>query len=140
LVRADAAAATPHPFGWRHELRARLIEGRCALADGDRVAAAAAADDVRIEAERLGLPRYVTFSRILGAQAFQRGIDAVEPDIRALDRLAPLEAWWLTAALADAFEVPAWRELAAERVDRLTREAGDYGAVLRDAAVLAALT
>jgi len=121
LDRARLETATPHPFAWRHLLRGTLLAGRCALAEGDRDAAAAAARQVLAEADRLDLPRYRTLARLLGAEAGGMSADDAQPDVVALDRFAPLEAWWLTAELAEVLDVPAWRELAATRRARLDR-------------------
>jgi hypothetical protein len=54
-------------------------------------------------------------------------------DLAGVDRLlaelpavAGLEAWWITADLADAADVDAWRRLADERVAALAAHAGPH--------------
>jgi hypothetical protein len=115
LARVAVETAVPHSFAWRHELRAALLAGRCAVVDGDRAAAVKAADHVLARAVDLGLPRYQVLARLLGARAGAVDPERAEPDVMALDRVAPLEAAWLTAELAEALDVPAWRDLAAAR-------------------------
>ena len=45
-----------------------------------------------------------------------------------------VEAWWWTGEVAADFAVPAWLDMAAERAERLARQAGDYADTLRRAA------
>jgi DNA-binding SARP family transcriptional activator len=127
LERVATETAVSHPFAWRHELRAALLAGRCALAEGDRPGAARVADDVLARAVRLGQPRYQVLARLLGALAgavdadveADVDVDQVRRDLGAVEQVAPLEAWWLTAELAEALDVQEWRELAAARQQAL---------------------
>jgi hypothetical protein len=93
LDRARTEAAAARPFAWRHELRSRLLAGRCELADGSAAAAQEAAEEIIATAEDLGLPRYVVLGEGLAASA--RG----EPvDVERMRAYAPLEAASLGAA------------------------------------------
>jgi hypothetical protein len=125
LWRAENDAPSPRVFQWRHALRGRLLAGRLALARGDDDAALAAAREVLGQAEALPLPRYVTLARVLAATAAP-GQD-VSADLEALDRVAPLEAWWLTDLLAQRYDSADLRALADQRRARVSawaREAG----------------
>jgi hypothetical protein len=45
-----------------------------------------------------------------------------------------VEAWWWTGETAADFAVPAWLDLAADRAERLARQAGEHADTLRQAA------
>jgi hypothetical protein len=45
-----------------------------------------------------------------------------------------VEAWWWTGETAAEFGVPAWLDAAADRAERLARQAGDHADGLRRAA------
>jgi hypothetical protein len=120
-------------FQWRTELRRGLVAGRCALAMGQRDEAAACFDTVRQTAERLGLRRYLVLSRLWLALAMRPLPDSLESSVDELGRVAPLEAWWLTAELARAFSVDRWASLAVTRADDLARRSGPYAETLRRA-------
>lgn len=87
LDRARKEASAPHPFAWRHAMRARLLEGRCGLALGRADDAVEAAAEVLMEAQRLGVPRYVAFGRELRARALGEPLPLDD-----LVRYAPLES------------------------------------------------
>lgn len=130
---------TPHVFAWRNEWRSMLLSARLALAggDGDRAAALAAEVMRRAAAQEQG--RYETLARLVLAEcAHDSGesadLDAIGRDLVALVKVAPLEAWWLTAQAAATFGVDAWRRLAAERVVALAAESGRHADTLRAAA------
>jgi DNA-binding SARP family transcriptional activator len=140
LLRGDPATAAEHlartaPFvdvehsmRWRHVLRRRLLLGRVALADGRPEDARAEAAAVLADATARGVRRYEVLARLLAAQA---GEPAREDDVAALDEVAGLEAWWLTADLATATGNDAWRALAERRLAALVAQAGPYADALR---------
>jgi hypothetical protein len=95
-------------------------------------------DGVRAEAARMGLQRYRVISAVLLAEARYRAGEPVTPasvaaDVEALDEVAILESWWLTATLARASGVDEWRKLAERRVARLAAGVGDHAATLQRA-------
>jgi DNA-binding SARP family transcriptional activator/tetratricopeptide (TPR) repeat protein len=90
-VRTEVDGA--RPFRWRHDLRARLISGRCDVAEGATGAALEAADEIVATATDLGVPRYVVLGECLVAAARRAPVDADR--VRAY---AALEAAYLGAA------------------------------------------
>lgn len=120
-----------HMF-WRHGLRARLLGGRLALGAGSPAEAQTAALGIAEEASTLGSPRYVTLARLLEALACcalgePASLEEVGALLEALPRLAPIEAWWLTAETAAQFQVDRWWELAERLVARQVQVAGPLG-------------
>jgi DNA-binding SARP family transcriptional activator len=139
LDRTSTAPTTPQVMAWRIDLRQRLLRGRLALAAGERDRALELAQHVRVEARRLGVPRYTCQADLLSARcALQAGdpldLDAVDRAARALGEAAPLESWWLLAELAGDAAEARFRALAQERVAALAAGAGPYAVGLRAAA------
>ena len=134
----------PHAFGWRHQLRARLLRARLALAAGQPETAEEIASSLVADTATLGTVRYEIQARLLAAQAVAaqvagraRSLCDLDELAALLDRLpqvAGLEAWWLTAEVADAFDVDQWRALARRRVAELAARAGDRAETLSRAA------
>ncbi len=126
-------------FQWRAQLRTVLLDGRCHLAAGDPTAAMAAFDEVLSAATRLSLRRYHVQARLWLAMARRRAGEAIDPaslksDVDDIERVAPLEAWWLTKEVAAVFNVGQWSRLGDERADALARRSGAYRDILRRAA------
>ena len=85
------------------------------------------------------MPRYVTVARILKHRARRAlglpvDLDVLAADLDRLEGSVAVEAWWWTGEAAADFAVPAWLDVAAERAERLARQAGDYADTLRRAA------
>jgi tetratricopeptide (TPR) repeat protein len=123
-------------FGWRLELKHRLITARLALLGGEAEAALAAATELETRSAALGVPRYVSVARVLthrARRALSLPVDpnAVAADLDFLEQAVAVEAWWWTGEVAAQFAVPAWLDVAAERAERLARQAGDYADTLR---------
>jgi DNA-binding SARP family transcriptional activator len=126
-------------FGWRLELKYRLIAGRLALLRGDAERALADATGLASRAAELGVPRYTSVARLLrhrASRALGQPVDAgaVAADLDLLDASVAIEAWWWTGEVAAAFGNPAWLDRAADRAGRLARQAGGYADGLRRAA------
>jgi hypothetical protein len=126
-------------FGWRLELKHQLLTARLALLRGDPEAALAAAAELETRAAALGVPRYVSVARVLAHRARRAlglpvDLDAVAADLDLVEASVAVEAWWWTGEAAADFAVPAWLDLAADRAERLARQAGEYGNTLRHAA------
>jgi hypothetical protein len=61
-------------------------------------------------------------------------LDAVAADLDLLEASVAVEAWWWTGETAAGLAVPAWLDAAADRAERLARQAGDHADALRQAA------
>ena len=140
-ARSHLAAVEPlqrldHSLHWRHELRARLLSGRLALAEGDLEAARTLAALLADEARGLHAARYSAMAGILESQAQAAAGEPIEMEeaarlVESLPRLAGLEAWWLTAEMASATGNPEWWALAERRAAALARSAGPHAETLR---------
>jgi tetratricopeptide (TPR) repeat protein len=139
LAEARALLAGDLVFGWRLELKHRLISARLALLCGDAELALAAASDLEARASALGVPRYLGVARVLKhrarrAMSLPVDLDAVAADLDLVRGSVAVEAWWWTGEAAADFSVPAWLNDAAGQAERLARQAGDDADVLRRAA------
>ena len=131
LAQARALLTGDLVFGWRLELKHQLITGRLALLRGDPEAALAAAAELETRAAALGVPRYVSVARVLTHRARRAlrlpvDLDAVAADLDLVEESVAVEAWWWTGEAAADFAVPAWLDLAADRAERLARQAGEH--------------
>ena len=130
LLRGDLV------FGWRLRLKHQLVSGRLALRCGEAERARAEAGALAARAAALGVPRYESVARLLGYRAdhvLGLPVDhaAVIADLDRLDRCVAIEAWRWSCDLAADFGLAAWRDRAADRANRLARNAGDYGDIVR---------
>src|SRR5271166_2700059 len=126
-------------FGWRLELKLRLLSSRLALLQGDPERALAQAGELQAAATALGVPRYVSVAglvrhRASRALALPVDLDAVAADLDLLDGSVAIEAWWWTGDIAADFANPVWLDRAAERASQLARHAGSYADGLLTAA------
>jgi DNA-binding SARP family transcriptional activator/tetratricopeptide (TPR) repeat protein len=123
-------------FGWRLDLRHQLICGRLALLRGDAGTALTTAGALESRAAALGVPRYVSTARVLTHRARRAlslpvDLDAAAGDLDRVERSVAVEAWWWTGETAADLAVPAWLDVAADRAERLARQAGEHADVLR---------
>ena len=133
LDAVDAIQHLPHSLRWRHRLRSRLLRTRIAMAGeawDDAEAEAAGAIEM---ATGLSATRQLLLAQLLVAEVRLRRRDPV--DLAAvetlLDRLpssAGLEAWRVTADIADAADLDGWRALAQRRAADLASRSGPYRA------------
>jgi len=126
-------------FGWRLDLKLRLLTARLALLCGEPDRAAGQARELERRAQDLAIPRYVSVARLLRHRADHRlgqpaSREQVAADLDLLDSSVAIEAWWWTGELAADYGVPAWLDRAAGHVAGLARHAGSYAAGLQDAA------
>ncbi len=126
-------------FGWRLELKHRLIGGRLALASGEAGRARTDAAELEARAAALGVPRYVSVARLLGHRATRAmrehvDLDVVAADLDLLDAAVAIEAWWWTGDVAQDFASATWLDRAAECAVRLARNAGSHADTLLAAA------
>ncbi len=136
LAQAAARLDGDLVFGWRLELKQQLLTGRLALRRGDAEQAVAEASRLEARATALGIPRYISVARLLGHRANRTlglpvDLAVVAADLDLLDRCVAIEAWWWTCDMAADFAHEAWLDRAADRVDRLARDAGGYADGLR---------
>jgi DNA-binding SARP family transcriptional activator/tetratricopeptide (TPR) repeat protein len=123
-------------FGWRLDLKHRLITGRLALLCGDFGQAAAVAGELESRAAALGVPRYISVARLLRHRAERAlgqpvDLDCVQADLDLLDDSVAVEAWWWTGEVAADFANVAWLDRAVDRAARLARQAEGYADGLR---------
>jgi DNA-binding SARP family transcriptional activator/tetratricopeptide (TPR) repeat protein len=135
LTEAGPLADVEHAFRWRHELRGRLLRARLDLALGEAELAIVGAESLATDAAALGTPRYEVQARLAGAMAAHRIGGAVDHDevarlLMRLDDLAGLEAWRITAEVAQEFGVGEWATLAGRRAGELRTRAGGYADAL----------
>jgi tetratricopeptide (TPR) repeat protein len=128
-VGAALGIGDRHAMAWRHRLRARLYRAEIALASGEGDAAGGLAGELLAEARELGIARYQSLAGLLLARARLAGGDTVDLAgvdriLAGLGRVAGLEAWRLTAAVAAAAGVERWWALADTRVAELAAHAG----------------
>jgi hypothetical protein len=126
-------------FGWRLDMKLRLLTARLALLCGEPDRAAGQARELERRAQDLAIPRYVSVARLLRHRADHRlgqpaSREQVAADLDLLDSSVAIEAWWWTGDLAADYGVPAWLDRAAGHVARLARHAGSYAGGLQDAA------
>lgn len=136
LAEAAALLQGDLVFGWRLDLKHRLITGRLALLCGDPAQAAAEAGELESRATALGVPRYISVARLLRHRADRAlgrpvDLDSVEANLDLLDASVAIEAWRWTGEVAADFAHPAWLERAVDRADRLAQHAGGYADGLR---------
>ncbi len=139
LHEARALLAGDMVFGWRLDLKHRLLAGRLALLRGEAEPALAIAGDLEARAAALGVPRYVSVARVLGhrsrrALGLPVDLDAVAADLDLLEGAVAVEAWWWTGEAAAELSAPALLGPAADRAERLARNAGAYADVLKQTA------
>ena len=94
------------------------------------------ASELETRAAALGVPRYISVARVLAHRARRAlrqpvDLDAVAADLDLVEKAVAIEAWWWTGETAADFAVPAWLDAAADRAERLARQAGEYAGTLR---------
>ncbi len=139
LMEAHALLRGDLVFGWRLDLKHRLIAGRLALSRGEPQAALDTATGLEARAAALGIPRYTAAARLLrhrAARALGLPVDPAEvaADLDRIEAAVAVEAWWWTGEVAGDFASRAWLDLAAARAERLAGHAGSYADGMRRAA------
>jgi DNA-binding SARP family transcriptional activator len=130
LDAAEQLQHVEHGLRWRHLLRHRLLAARLALCRGDVGTAWRTGEELRLAAEATGGRKYVVLAALITARVRAAAGDGIDPQalqehIDALDEVAGLEAWWVTAETAAALRVDRWWSHAEERAARLAAAAGD---------------
>lgn len=121
LAEASALIRGDLVFGWRLDLKHRLISARLAVARGDAERAVGAAAELEARASGPGIPRYTSAARLLRHRAARAlGMPAdpgeVAADLDRIDTAVAIEAWWWTGEVAAEFASREWLDLAADRV------------------------
>lgn len=137
--RIDEAAAAfggDLVFGWRLQLKLRLLEARLALLSGAADQALVLADALAADAGAMHVPRYESVARLLGHRSRARLGMPVEPgsvetDLDQLDASVAIEAWWWTGEVAADLGIPQLLARAKTRVARLSRGLGSRAPALR---------
>jgi hypothetical protein len=133
LLRGDIV------FGWRLDLKRRLLAARLALLRENPEEAEAQARDLERRAQDLALPRYISVARLVRHRAALRlgepsSPEQIESDLDLLDSSVAIEAWWWTGDLAADYGIEAWLDRSAQHVTRLSRQAGHHADGLKTAA------
>jgi tetratricopeptide (TPR) repeat protein len=123
-------------FGWRLELKHQLLSARLALLSGDPRTALRTASELDATSAALGVPRYVSVARVLAHRARRAlqqpvDLDAVAKDLDLIEKAVAVEAWWWAGETAADFAISEWLNSAADRAERLARQAGDHAETLR---------
>ena len=139
LAQARALLRGDLVFGWRLDLKHKLLSARLDLRRGAAEQALGTASDLAGQAAWLGIPRYTSAAQLLRHRAARAlGLptdpDEIAADLDRIDAAVAIEAWWWTGELAADFASPAWLDLAAERAERLASQAGSYADGMRRAA------
>ncbi len=97
LAEAGALLVGDLVFGWRLELKHRLLTGRLALLRGDAEGALAEASELAARAGALGVPRYTSVARLLTHRANRAlglpvDLAVVAADLDLLDSCVAIEA------------------------------------------------
>ena len=115
-------------FGWRLDLKHRLITGRVALLRGDPGRARprpASWSRARAHSVSPGTSAWPACSGTGRTGPWDgRWTSIAVADLDLLDASVAIEAWWWTGEVAADFANPAWLDRAVDRADRLARHAG----------------
>jgi tetratricopeptide (TPR) repeat protein len=138
LDQVDARLHGDLVFGWRLDLKRRLLRSRAALARDDPTSALAIASALAVDARAVGVPRYSSVARLLVHRAHAAlgrtvDLDLVQADLDAARDAVAIEAWWWIGESAAAHGIPRWVDDAAESVASLARASGVHAAALERA-------
>jgi len=130
LLRGDLV------FGWRLDLKFRLIKARLALRADDAELALSTAADLESRARALSIPRYRTPAALVSCRARRAlglAVDLAEVTavLDEIERTAAIDAWWLTGETGAEFAIRDWLDRAAAQVSLLAGNAADYGETLK---------
>jgi len=148
LVVGDVAAATTHladaraalggdlVFGWRLEMKLRLLEARFALHRDDPAAALVGAEALARDATAAGVPRYASVAALVAHQARAAlgepvDLDAAWASLATVEQAARLEAWWWAGETGAALGQERWLTRSEELTADLAAASGEYGETLR---------
>jgi hypothetical protein len=136
LERAAPVETLHGTMAWHHRQRYWVQCARFALATGDLETARTRAQQAIVDADQRGSARYGSFARVIAARvAVKAGEpldhDAIDAVLSTLERCGGLEAWWVTAELADATGVDLWWRDADRRAGALVAGSGEHAEPLR---------
>lgn len=136
IDRARTALRGDLVFGWRLDMKLRLLDAQARLLAGDPAAGLQVAEELRADSARLGIPRYDVSARLVAHRAraalgepvdLQRARD----DLTAIEGAVRLEAWWWAGETGAALGQPRWLDRAEELAADLARRAGPHADTLR---------
>ncbi len=135
LSQAAAALGSDLVFGWRLQLKLRLLRGRLALHTGAAELALTIAEALDAQATGVGVPRYSSVARLLAHRAraalgLPVDLASVESALDLLDSAVALEAWWWTGETAADLGVARFLDRAEDRVALMAAELGPRAAGL----------
>jgi DNA-binding SARP family transcriptional activator/tetratricopeptide (TPR) repeat protein len=139
LAAAEEALAGDLVFGWRLEMRLRLLRARHTLAIDAPAAALEGAETLRRSADEAGVPRYGAVAALVAHRARHRlgesvDLDAVERDLQRTVHAVGVEAWWWAGETGADLGVGAWVNLAERLARDLARQSGPAGLALQRSA------
>lgn len=123
-------------FGWRLGMKLATLRARTALRTGAAAEALEIAEALRVDADRVGVPRYGSVARLLVHQARSALGEPVDPDaawrdLAAVEDSVAVEAWWWAGETGAALAQPRWLERAETLASTLAGASGQYGDALR---------
>jgi tetratricopeptide (TPR) repeat protein len=123
-------------FGWRLDMKLRMLRARLALDSASPGEALELANGLRNDAERSGVPRYASVAALLVHRARHDlgesvDLDAVDRDLLLAQRSIALEAWWWTGETGAALGLEAWVDRAESMAAALSRLAGPHEEALQ---------
>ena len=122
-------------FGWRLEMKLRLLRSRVALAAGAPAQALEIARALSADAARSGVPRYAAAAELVAHQSTHAlgepvDLDLVDGALRRAHAAVGLE-WWWAGEVGAALGVDAWIDRSEVWADQLARQAGTHESALR---------
>lgn len=123
-------------FGWRLGMKHAVLRSRAALLTDAAAEALEIAEELRADADRIGVPRYGSVARLLVHQARSTLGEPVDPevawrDLAAVEGAVALEAWWWAGETGAALGQPRWLDRAELLASTLAGASGPHGDSLR---------
>lgn len=137
LDAARASLVGDLVFGWRLEMKLRLLESRLSLLQDDPAAALAGAE--ALAADAADVPRYASVAGLVACQAraalgITVDLDAAWRTLADVERAAGLEAWWWAGETGAALGQDRWLDRAETLAADLADASAEHGATLRSRA------
>ncbi len=136
LAGARAALTGDLVFGWRLEMKLRLLEARLALLLDDPAGALTGAEALVRDATAAGVPRYASVAALVAHQARAAlgehvDLDAAWRSLAGVEQAARLEAWWWAGDTGAALGQERWLTRAEELAADLAGSSDDHAATLQ---------
>lgn len=136
LAHARAAVVGDLVFGWRLEMKRRLLGAQIHLLRDQPESALQVAQELAEAAARVGVPRYEACARLLvhrAGHALGERVDAAAAwrELGRIERAIGIEAWWWAGSTGAALGDERWLARSGELVAVLADRSGEYGETLR---------